>query len=107
MRGTPVGRLRRALAPRGTVVFVGDENGGSITGMSRQLRGAVLSLVVKQRLAILASKERAACFERLTDLIEAGVLTVSLDRTFPLEEAARAVRLLESGQVRGKVTITL
>src|SRR3954468_433459 len=36
--GTPsLGRLRRALRPRGTAVFVGGENAGSLTGMGRQV----------------------------------------------------------------------
>ena len=39
--GASLTRLRRALEPRGTVVFVGSENTGNITGMGRQLRGAV------------------------------------------------------------------
>jgi NADPH:quinone reductase-like Zn-dependent oxidoreductase len=105
--GTSVSRLRGALAPRGTVVFVGGENGGNLTGMSKQLRGAMLSVFVKQRLTLLAAKERAKYFERLTELIEIGVLTPSVDRSFPLEEAPHAMRLLECGQVRGKVTITI
>ena len=38
--GNPsVGRLRRALQPRGTVVFVGGEGGGAIIGMGRQYAG--------------------------------------------------------------------
>lgn len=107
--GNPsVGRLRRALSPRGTAVFVGGENGGNLTGMGRQLRGALLvSPVVRQRLALFMAKERAADYERLTDLIEAGKVTPSLDRSYPLDEAPDAMRLLEEGWVRGKVAITV
>lgn len=100
-------RLRRALQPRGTAVFVGDEDGGNITGMGRQLRGALLSPWVRQRLALLIAKERAANFERLTELIEAGQVRPSVDRSYPLQEAPAAVRLLEAGGVRGKLAITL
>jgi NADPH:quinone reductase-like Zn-dependent oxidoreductase len=102
-----VRRLRRALEPRGTVVFVGGENGGSLTGMGRQLRGALLSLFLRQRLALFMAKERATDLERLTDLIEAGKVTPSMDRSYPLDEAPNAMRLLEKGQVRGKVAITV
>ena len=107
--GNPsVGRLRRALSPRGTAVFVGGENGGNLTGMGRQLRGALLvSPVVRQRLALFMAKERAADYERLTDLIEVGKVTPSLDRSYPLDQAPDAMRLLEKGQVRGKVAITV
>jgi NADPH:quinone reductase-like Zn-dependent oxidoreductase len=100
-------RLLRALTPRGAVVFVGSEGSGSLTGMGRQVRGALLSPVLRQRLALLLSKERAADYERLTALIEAGQLVPSLDRTYPLEEAPTAMRLLEDGRVRGKIAITV
>ena len=100
-------RLRRALTPRGTAVFVGSENSGSLTGMGRQVRGALLSPLLRQRLALLVSKERGADYERLTALIEAGSLSPALDRTYPLEEAPQAMRLLEDDRVRGKVAITV
>jgi NADPH:quinone reductase-like Zn-dependent oxidoreductase len=102
-----VRRLRRALKPRGTLVFVGGENGGSLTGMSRQLRGVLISPFLRQRLALLVAKERAGDYESLTDLIEAGKVVPSVDRSYPLDHAPNAMRLLESGQVRGKVVITV
>ena len=102
-----ISRLRRALAPRGTAVFVGGEDGGNITGMGRQLRGVLLSVVLKQRLTLLVAKERASHFERLTELIEAGLVRPTVDRVFPLEEAQQAMRLLEQGRARGKVAITV
>ena len=69
---TPVRRLRRALRPRGTLVFVGGENSGNLTG-----------------------------------LIEDGKVVPSVDRSYPLDEAPDAMRLLEKGRVRGKVVITV
>jgi NADPH:quinone reductase-like Zn-dependent oxidoreductase len=106
--GTPsLTRLRRALAPRGTVVFVGGERAGNLIGMGRQLRGTLLSLFLRQRLVLLAAKERASDFERLTDLIESGKVTPSLETSYPLEQAPAAVRRLEAGEVRGKLAITL
>src|SRR3954447_18750503 len=103
----PIRRLRRALEPRGTLVFVGGENSGSLTGMGRQLRGVLISPFLRQHLALLVAKERAGDYETLTDLIEAGKVLPSVDRIYPLEEAPDAMRLLETGQVRGKVVITV
>ena len=100
-------RLRRALRPRGTVVFVGGENAGAIIGMGRQLRGVLLSAFLRQRLALLVTQERARDYERLTELFEAGRLVPSIDRTYSLEEAPLAVRQLEGGLVRGKIAITV
>ena len=104
---TPVRRLRRALRPRGTLVFVGGENSGNLTGLGRQLRGALISPFLRQRLVLLVAKERAADLERLTGLIEDGKVVPSVDRSYPLDEAPDAMRLLEKGQVRGKVVITV
>ena len=103
----PVSRLRAALQPRGTAVFVGGENSGAITGMSRQFGGAIHSLVLKQRLVILLARERAADYERLAQLIDAGLLAPALDRIYPLERAAHAARRMEDGTVRGKVALTV
>lgn len=105
--GNPsVRRLRRALTTRGTAVFVGGEQGGAVTGMARQLRGALLSPLVGQRLVILLARERAADYERLTQLVESGHLTPALDRCYPLHRAAEAMRQLEHGTIRGKIALT-
>src|SRR6478609_1857932 len=103
--GASLSRLRRALKRRGTVVFVGSENTGNITGMGRQFRGAVVSLFVPQRLALLLAKERASDLEQLTEHLEAGQLTPALADTYSLEQAKDAMTMLEDGKVRGKVVI--
>jgi NADPH:quinone reductase-like Zn-dependent oxidoreductase len=104
---TPVRRLRRALRPRGTLVFVGGENSGNLTGLGRQLGGVLISPFLRQRLVLLMAKERAADLERLSGLIEDGKVVPSVDRSYPLEESPDAMRLLEKGRVRGKVVITV
>lgn len=50
-------------------------------------------------------KGRAADLERLTELIEAGNLTPSVDRTCPLDQVAEAMRHLAAGKARGKIAI--
>ena len=107
--GNPtLSRLRRALTPTGTVVIAGGEEGGSWTGsMDRQLRAVVLSTFVRQRLTMVTSKERGSDLERLADLIEAGTVMPSVDRTYPLDGVPDAMRHLEAGKARGKVAITI
>ena len=96
-------RLRSALTPSGTLVIVGGEEGGKWTGgFGRSLRAPLLSPFVRQQLTMLASKERASDQERLTPLIEAGKVTPSIDRTYPLDRVPEAMRHLETGRVRGK-----
>lgn len=101
-------RLRSALTPTGTLVIVGGEEGGKWTGgFGRSLRAPLLSPFVRQRLTMLASKERAGDLERLSPLIEAGKVVPSIDRTYPLDRVAEAMWHLEAGDVRGKVAITV
>ncbi len=101
-------RLRRALVPTGTAVIVGGEDGGNVTGgFGRSLRAPLVSLFMRQRLTMLASKERATDLERLAPLLEAGQVVPSIDRTYPLDQVPDAMRHLEAGRVRGKVAITI
>jgi NADPH:quinone reductase-like Zn-dependent oxidoreductase len=101
-------RLRRALAATGTAVIVGGEEGGEFSGgMNRQLRALALTPFVRQRLTMFIASPGARDFERLTDLVEAGAVTPSIDRSFPLDRAAEAMRYLEAGTVRGKVVIAV
>lgn len=99
-------RLRRALTPTGTLVIVGGEEGGNVTGgLGRSLRAPLLSLFVGQRLTMLVSKEHHAGLDALRPLIEAGSVIPAVDRTYQLAEAPAAMRRLEEGQVRGKIAI--
>jgi NADPH:quinone reductase-like Zn-dependent oxidoreductase len=105
----PLSRLRRAVAPNGTLVIVGGDGGGRWTGgfFRGVLRAPLLSVFVGQRLVGLATKERKEDLLALAELIEAGKVTPVLDRTYPLIEAAEAIRYLERGHPRGKVVITV
>jgi NADPH:quinone reductase-like Zn-dependent oxidoreductase len=101
-------RLRRALAPKGTLVIVGGEAGGRWTGgFGRQLRAVALSPFVSQRLTMLASKEHHTHVEDVSRFIEAGQVSAIIDRTYPLAEVRDAIRHLEAGDVRGKIVITI
>ncbi len=100
-------RLRRALTPAGTLVIVGGEEGGKLTGgFGRQLRAPVLSLFIRQRLTMLVSKEHHSYLEALRPLIEARKVTPAVDTTYPLADVPAAMGRLEAGHARGKIAIT-
>jgi NADPH:quinone reductase-like Zn-dependent oxidoreductase len=106
--GNPaVSRLRRALTPAGTAVIAGGEEGGNLTGMSRQFRALALSPFLRQRLTLVTPRQRPADLERLTALIEAGTVTPSIGATYPLDQVPQAMRHLEAGKARGKIAITI
>lgn len=105
---TPLRRLRRSLEPEGSLVIVGGESKGDLTGgLGRSLRAPLLSVFVRPRLAMLVSNERHADLLALHDLIEAGRLVPSIDATYPLGGAPAAMRQLEAGAVRGKISIVI
>jgi NADPH:quinone reductase-like Zn-dependent oxidoreductase len=100
--------LRRILTDDGRLVIVGGENGGRwLGGADRQLRAMVLSRFVSQDLGTFISKESGKDLRVLAQMIEAGDLTAVIDTTYPLSEAADAVRHVEQGRSRGKVVITI
>jgi NADPH:quinone reductase-like Zn-dependent oxidoreductase len=100
--------LRRALAGRGTLVIVGGEGGGRwFGGTDRQARALAMSPFIRQRLRVFIAREHHEDLLALTELIEAGMVTPVIDRTFPLSESADAVRHLEKGHARGKVVVTV
>ena len=107
--GNPtLSRLRRALTPRGTAVITGGEDGGNFSGgMNRGFRALALSPFVRQRLTMFVAKERASDLELLTPLIEAGKVTPSIDRSYPLAEVPDAMRHLDAGKARGKLAISI
>lgn len=103
---TPLRRLRRALTPSGTIVFVGGESGGNVTGgLGRAMRAALRSPFVRQRFVMFASKERYDEFEQVAELVVAGSVTPAIERTYPLDGVAEALQHLEDGNARGKLVI--
>jgi NADPH:quinone reductase-like Zn-dependent oxidoreductase len=105
----PLALLRRALAPRGTLVLAGGDRYDRpvVTGMSRQLRATILSMFTGQRLRALLARENAADLETLAQLAEDGAVTPVIDRTYPLADAAEAIRQIAGGHATGKGVVTV
>ena len=89
------------------VIVGGETDGRWLGGFDRSLRAPLVSLFVRQQLTMLTAKERGADLDVLRELIEAGRVTPTIDRTYPLAEAAAAIQYLHGGHARGKVIITL
>jgi NADPH:quinone reductase-like Zn-dependent oxidoreductase len=104
----PLSNLRRALTPRGTLVIVGGEGGNRWTGgFERQLRAVALSPFLRQQLRSLTAVDRRQDLLVLKDLIEAGRLKPVINRTYPLDEAPKALSDADEGHGRGKKVITV
>ena len=104
----PLARLRRILAPGGTVVLVGAETDGRwLGGLDRQLRALLLTSFGRKRFRVLLSTQRAADLRQLAALIAQGCVTPRLDRCYPLTAVPEALRRLREGRPQGKVAITV
>jgi NADPH:quinone reductase-like Zn-dependent oxidoreductase len=97
---------RRTLKPGGKLILAGAGKrfGGPV---GRFLAGSVRSRVLRQRVDAFISWESVEDLDTLRHLIENGKVTPVMDRTYPLAEAAEAVRYLESERASGKVVITI
>jgi NADPH:quinone reductase-like Zn-dependent oxidoreductase len=106
--GRRIRDLRRLLTPTGTLVIVGAETGGRLTGgVQRQIGAAALSAFVTQRLVMFLADEGAEVLGRVMDLVRQGQVRPTLDRTYPLADAGTAIEDLRAGRVRGKAVVTV
>jgi NADPH:quinone reductase-like Zn-dependent oxidoreductase len=105
----PLSRLRKALAPGGTLVIVGGEGGDRWTGgfIHRQVFASALSPLVGQRLRNVVSKESRDDLLDLKGFVEAGQMRPIVDRTYSLDDAAQALRDEDEGHGRGKKVVVV
>ncbi|KAF2395231.1 NADP-dependent oxidoreductase [Pseudomonas frederiksbergensis] len=59
------------------------------------------------RYAFVFMRASGAQLEKITALVESGVITPVIDRTFPFESTAEALSYVERGRAKGKVVIKL
>jgi NADPH:quinone reductase-like Zn-dependent oxidoreductase len=98
---------RRVMARRGTLVVVGAPAGRWLAPLTRMMRAVALSPFVSQRLVPFLSTNNGAHLAQLAALAEAGHLRAVIDRTYPLSEAAQAIRYVGEGHARGKVVVEI
>jgi NADPH:quinone reductase-like Zn-dependent oxidoreductase len=102
----PLSVLKRVLTPQGTLVIVGGEGGGNITGgFERSMAAPLFSLFSGQKFKGLVAKENHQDLEALTALFEAGRVKPVVEKIYPLAEAPAAIAYLHDGRVRGKVVV--
>jgi NADPH:quinone reductase-like Zn-dependent oxidoreductase len=100
--------LRKALAPRGTLVIVGGEGGGNVTGgFERSMAAPLAALFSGHKFKGLVSKENYLDLEALAEMFEAGRVKPAVDKVYALAEAPAAIAYLREGQVRGKVVVRI
>lgn len=103
----PLGRLVRILTPEGTLVIVGGEDGGSLTGgIQRQFGARIRSAFTRRRLGFFISSESRAGLPELARLVASGQLRSTVDVVRPLSAVREAIDDLTAGRIRGKAVLT-
>jgi NADPH:quinone reductase-like Zn-dependent oxidoreductase len=98
---------RRALTPTGTLIPNSGRGGLWVGPLGRVVKARARSLFTRQTLRPFTSFAKRRDLLDLAELLEAARLTPVIDRTYPLSEAAEALRYVGAGHTRGKVVITV
>jgi len=100
-----IGDYKRVLNPQGIAVMIGF--GGMFRLISVALRAKLFSKTKGKRVVFMGAKPNKKDLGVLGNLLESGTLAPVIERRFALTEVPEALRLVESGQARGKVVITV
>lgn len=103
----PLADVRRALTPTGTLIPNSGRGGRWLGPLGRIVKARVLSGFTRQQLKPFLSVGKRQDLLTLADLLATGQVTPVIDRTYPLDEAADALRYVGAGHTRGKVVITV
>jgi NADPH:quinone reductase-like Zn-dependent oxidoreductase len=95
---------RRALSPTGIYVMAG---GGAAQILQAMFLGPLLSLFGSKKMRIVRAKIIQKDLLLLKDLLESKKVVPVIDRRYPLNDTAEALRYLGQGHAQGKVVITI
>lgn len=94
---------KKALTSHGTVVIVG----GSISQLLKSMLFGKLLFLGSKKLMNLSAKSSTTDLLRILKLIESGDATPIIDRRYPLDQTAEAVKYIQKGHAQGKVIINI
>lgn len=95
--------IRRALAPGGRFAVVG----GSVPALLSTVTWGRLLSTGGRKMGVLAVRPNKADLSRVADMVVAGELRTSIERTYPLEGVPEALRHLGEGRALGKLVIEM
>jgi NADPH:quinone reductase-like Zn-dependent oxidoreductase len=98
--------MLRLLTPTGRYVVTGAPKGSTSKFLLRLVWTRAVKRFDRRVVTFVARMERED-LGALADSIVRGRIRVAIDRTYPLDEAAEAVRYVGTGQARAKVVVTV
>jgi len=100
----PLSHYKRALTPKGIYIMAG---GSMAQIFQSMLMGSIMSETDGRKMAGVSAKRNQNDLVFIKELFEAGKVKSVIDRWYPLNEAAEALRYLGEGHARGKVVISM
>ena len=97
-------QYKHVLAPNGIYVMCGGATAQIVQGL---LLGPLMSWFDKRKFRSFNARPDRTDLAYIGDMIETGRIKPVIDRTYPLEQIADAIRYLELGHAYGKVVITI
>jgi NADPH:quinone reductase-like Zn-dependent oxidoreductase len=101
----PLGTMRRILVTDGALVCNSGTGAGGLRFLVRLAMPVLQDPFVPQRLRRPFSNPKREDLEVLAAMVADGSLRPVIDKVFPLEETAAALRHVETGHPRGKVVV--
>ena len=98
---------RRVLQPDGRLVLVGGAKGNWVAPLIGPIKAMLTSPFVSQEITIILARLVSEDLVVVADLMSDGAVTPVIDRQFPLDEVADAIRYSETGRARGKILIRI
>ena len=100
--------FRQAMSPQGIYVPVGGSVDPWMLGFFADLfKTLVMSRFISQTVVVFfIAKVSKDDLRVLSELIETGKVTPVIDKQYPLDDVADAIRYLETGHARGKVVLS-
>lgn len=106
----PVRALRRLLRPTGTLVL----SGGGVPGTGRYVgplallvRAQLLARRPGPRIVVPQAQPTTGQLREIAGLVQSGAVAPVIDRVFPLDDGAEAVRYVETEHASGKVIVAV
>ncbi len=98
---------RKAMQPGGILVLVGGGKGDWIGPMIQPLKSVIYNRFVDEEFKMLLASMDHDDLELLARLMQQGDVTPVIDRRYPFNELADALRYSEDGHARGKIIVSI
>ena len=97
----------RVLKPDGRLIVIGARKGDWIRPLRGVIESLLLSPFIKKEVKFFVAQFSKEDLSTLAELMQEGKVTPVIDRHYPLNETAAAVRYSETGRARGKIIINM